>query len=98
MRELLAWHSSTQLAEYARFVDEAQGRLGAGGGQVTADDVLAFQAALNRKLVRVGEQAAPELARLALTLQPAQIDRFADKLAKDQSKARREVLRLAGRD
>lgn len=98
VRELLAWHRSTQLTQYARFVDEAQGRLGGSGGQVTADDVLAFQAAMNQKLVRVGEQAAPEMARLALTLQPAQIDRFADKLAKDQSKARRELLRFAGRE
>jgi hypothetical protein len=53
---------------------------------------------MNDKLMRVGEQAAPELARLALTLQPAQVDRFAGKLARDNAKARREFVKTAGRE
>jgi hypothetical protein len=93
--ELLAWHRSTQLHAYARFLDDTERKVG--NGRVGADDVLAFQQAMHEKLMRVGEQAAPELARLALTLTPAQVDHFADKLAKDDAKTRRELLKLAGR-
>ena len=96
VRELLGWHRSTQLRAYARLLDDGE-RL-VGNGRVTADEVLAFQQAMNDKLMRVGEQAAPELARLALTLQPAQVDRFAGKLARDNAKARREFVKTAGRE
>jgi hypothetical protein len=94
VRELMGWHRQTQLAQYARFVDEAQRKL---DGPVSAADVLAVQEAINLKLARLGEQAAPELARLALTLRPEQLTHFADKLARDTAKARRELVRSAGR-
>ena len=96
VRELLGWHRSTQLRAYARLLDDGERQVG--NGRVTADEVLAFQQAMNDKLMRVGEQAAPELARLALTLQPAQVDRFAGKLARDNAKARREFVKTAGRE
>jgi hypothetical protein len=93
--ELLAWHRSTQLQAYAGFLDDTERKVG--NGRVGSDDVLAFQQAMNEKLMRVGEQAAPELARLALTLTPAQVDRLADKLAEDGAKARGEFVEIAGR-
>jgi hypothetical protein len=96
VRELLSWHRSTQLHAYARFLDDTERKVG--NGSLTADDVLVFQQAMNEKMMKVGEQAAPELARLALTLQPAQVDHLANKLAKDTSKARREFLKLAGKE
>lgn len=96
VRELLRWHRSTQLQAYARFLDDTERKVG--NGSVTADDVLAFQQAMNEKMLKIGEQAAPELVRLALTLQPAQVDHFADKLAKDSSKARREFMKIAGKE
>lgn len=96
VRELMSWHRSTQLHAYARFLDDTERKVGS--GSVTADDVLAFQQAMNEKMMKIGEQAAPELARLALTLQPAQVDHFADKLARDSSKARREFMKIAGKE
>lgn len=95
-RELLGWHRGTQLRAYARLLDDTERKIG--NGRVTADDVLAFQQTMSDKLMRIGEQAAPDLARLALTLQPAQVDHLAGKVARDSAKARREFVKTAGRD
>lgn len=91
VRELLRWHRQTQLAGYVELLQRAQARV---GGKVTAEEVLAFQREVNARLLMVGERAAPELAPLALRLQPAQVDRFAAKLADSNAKARRELARL----
>lgn len=88
VRGLLAWHRQTQLRGYAELIDSAGKRLDANVG---ADEILALNIEMNRRLVMVGEQAAPDLAALALTLQPAQLDRFARKLAEDNEKTRREA-------
>jgi hypothetical protein len=93
-RELLAWHRSTQLQAYARVLDDTERKIGS--GRVGAEDVLAFQQTVTEQLMRVGEQAAPDLAGLALTLTPAQVDHLAAKLAKDRAEARREFLKIAG--
>jgi hypothetical protein len=95
---LLAWHRATQLSDYAQLIGEARARIdGRAGGEVSGDEVIAFNRALNARLIAVGNKAAPDVARLALTLTPAQIDRFAGKLADDTSKARRELIRFAGK-
>jgi hypothetical protein len=87
------WHRSTQLAAYVRLLDDAQRKV---AGPVTAADVREFNAGMRRALLAIGEQAAPDLAKLALTLKPAQVERLAEKLARDTSKARRELVRFAG--
>lgn len=94
-RELLAWHRATQLPEYAQFLRDAEKRL---RGQVTADEMLALYLRANRALLALGEHAAPDLARLALTLKPVQIEHLERKLAENTSKARRELAGLAGRE
>jgi hypothetical protein len=91
--ELHRWHRSTQLTGYVQLLNDAQSKV---GGQVTAADVRAFSADVNRSLAAIGEQAAPDLARLALTLKPQQVDRLQQRLASDTSKARRELVRFAG--
>jgi DNA-binding MarR family transcriptional regulator len=90
---LHCWHRRTQLPGYAQLLGDAQRKV---AGPVTAADVLAFNAGMRRALSAIGEHAAPDLAALALTLKPAQLDRLADKLARDTSKARRELVRFAG--
>jgi hypothetical protein len=76
-----------------QLLDEAQKKV---AGPVTPADVREFNAGMRRALMAIGEQAAPDLARLALTLKPAQVDRLAERLARDTSKARRELVRYAG--
>lgn len=87
------WHRGTQLAAYVQLLNDAQSKV---AGPVTAADVREFSAGVNRALAAIGEQAAPDLAKLALMLKPEQIDRLAEKLANDTSKARRELVRFAG--
>jgi hypothetical protein len=87
------WHRATQLPGYVQLLDDAQRRV---AGPLSAADVLAFNAGMRQALAAIGEQAAPDLAALALTLKPAQVDRLSERLASDTSKARRELVRFAG--
>jgi hypothetical protein len=93
VRALLAWHRSTQLADYARLIDTAQAQLDA---PLSADDVLAIQAQVNERMMVVAKQAAPELAQLARTLTPEQLDHFSSKLARDNAKLRRQTVQAGG--
>jgi len=85
------WHRGTQLPGYAKLLGDAQRKL---SGQVTAAEVREFNAGIRRALIAIGEQTAPDLAALALTLKPAQLDRMAGKLARDTVKARAELVSL----
>jgi hypothetical protein len=92
---LIAWHRATQLRDYAQLIETTRQRL---DGPVSADDVLAFNKAINARLAALGERAAPDLAQLALMLTPEQITRMQRKLASDNSKARRELVQFAGKE
>jgi hypothetical protein len=96
VQQLLAWHRATQLPAYAQLLNEVQQQIEQ--GQVSPEQLLALYGRMTSYLAAVGEQSAPELAQLALTLSPAQIDHFAQKLDQDTSKARRELVRFAGRE
>jgi Family of unknown function (DUF6279) len=91
--ELHRWHRQTQLDAMAQLLRGMRGKL---GGEASAADVQAIYAEFNATMATLGERAAPDLAALALTLAPAQIDRLRGKLADDSSKARRELVRFAG--
>src|SRR5215207_4525729 len=92
---LLAWHRSTQLRDYAAFIDRARAKV---AGQVTAADVMEFNQELNARMMTAGDKAAPDIAHVALTLTPEQIDRAAKKMANDANKARRELARFADKE
>jgi hypothetical protein len=87
---LLAWHRSTQLRDYATFIDKTRAKLGA---PMTAADVMEFNQQVTARMMTAGDKAAPDIAQLALTLAPEQIDRAAKKIASDATKARREFVR-----
>ena len=88
---LLAWHRTTQLRDYVAFIDKMRAKL---GGRVTAADVMEFNQQLNARMMTAADKAAPDIAHLALSLSPEQIDRAAKKIANDATKARREFVRL----
>lgn len=92
---LLDWHRSTQLRGYAAVVESARAKL---AGPVTAADVLAFNGAVNARLAALGERAAPDLAQLALTLKPAQLDRASRELGSDIAKSRRKLTKVAAKE
>lgn len=91
---LVAWHRSTQLRDYAALLETTRRKL---VEPVSAADVLEFNRAVNVRLAALGERAAPDLAQLALTLTPEQLTRLERKLASDNAKARRELVRFAGK-
>lgn len=86
---LVAWHRSTQLRDYVQLTEEARRKV-AGPGPITPQDVLAFNDAINARLAVIGERAAPDLARLALTLTPEQVERLQRKFADEAAKEARE--------
>lgn len=87
---LLAWHRSTQLPDYVAFIDKMRAKV---AGPVTAGDVLEFNKQLTARMMIAGDKAAPDIAHLALTLSPEQINHAAKKVAADSTKARREFVR-----
>jgi hypothetical protein len=95
MDSLLVWHRSTQLRDYASFIETARARL---DGPVTADDVVAFNLELNTKLLALGDRLAPDLAQLALSLKPEQIDRLAKRFEESASKARKSLVQTSARE
>jgi hypothetical protein len=92
---LMSWHRATQLRDYARLIESERQRL---EGKVTAADVLAFNRAINDRLLALGDRAAPDLARLALALAPEQLARMQRKIEGDNVKARRELVQAKERE
>jgi len=84
---LLAWHRSTQLQDYSALLGEIRTKL---KGPVTPSDVADFQRKIERRLIALGERAAPEIARLALTLGPDQIARVRRELDDDNERFRKK--------
>lgn len=85
--QFLAWHRGSQLRDYAALIAQARAAV---EREVTPAEVLALNRELNARLARLGEAAAPDLAALALTLRPAQIERLREKLAENNQEWRRE--------
>ena len=93
LRTLHRWHRQNELAEYAQFLAAAEQRLHASLG---AEEVLSLHAGITQRLLRLGDRAAPDLARLAATLSDKQIDHFARELAQNNADLRREFAKFDG--
>ncbi len=87
---LMAWHRATQLQDYAAFVQRTRTQI---DGDVTPAEVVEFNQGVNVRLVALGDKAAPDVAALALSLSPQQIDQIESKLRDDNVKARKENAR-----
>lgn len=87
---LFAWHRKTQLPEYAQLLSQVQQRLQ--HGQTSQADVLADITTIKKRTAIVLEQSLPELADLALSLQPEQIAYLERKFASNNDKYRKEYL------
>jgi len=88
---LLAWHRQTQLPQYAQLLQRAQGTF---NGAVSAEYLLALRAEIDQLLLVLAERAAPEIAALALTLTPEQIDHGERRLTEQAAKAQRELAQV----
>jgi phosphatidate phosphatase PAH1 len=86
---LFAWHRKTQLQEYVRLISRMQRRDLA---TVTKADLLNDYNEGKKSVITITDRVAPDLADLALTLKPDQIDNIEKKLAKGNDKFRKDYL------
>jgi len=88
--ELFAWHRQTQLPEYAALLRGFENRV---RQDVTVADVGNEIASIRKLVPPMTERAAPALARLALSLTPAQLELLKQKIASKNTDYRKEHLR-----
>jgi hypothetical protein len=89
IRQLLAWHRATQLLDYAQLLTEARRQL---AGDVTPAQVQTGYEAVKQRTRRAIEHALPDLADLALSLQPQQIAHIEKKFEDNNDKYRKDYL------
>jgi hypothetical protein len=87
--DLFAWHRTTQLDSYIRNLQRAQQRIQSPVDQATLSTELD---ALRRHLHLLAEQALPQLAALALSLESHQIAHIEQKFASNNDDYRKEHL------
>jgi len=83
---LQRWHRASELPRYAEFLR----RVAAEPAPVSEATVAGWRAELARAWEPIARRAAPDLAALALTLRPEQIDRLARRFAERNDELRRE--------
>ena len=86
---LHAWHRQTQMPRYAQLIETAVGRL---DSPLEASDLGAWRSQMFSLWQAPAERLAPDLADLALSLRPAQIDRLERRLADSTAELRRKTL------
>ncbi|HEY8099287.1 MAG TPA: DUF6279 family lipoprotein [Burkholderiaceae bacterium] len=84
-----AWHRKTQLNDYVNLLTQEQKRL---QHQVTQAELLTEYEGLRMRAVVLIDKALPELADLALSLQPSQIEHIQKKFASNNETYRKDYL------
>jgi hypothetical protein len=87
---LHAWHRSTQLDDYAGLLREVQRAVAA--GDVDEARIRGWRLAMFDRWKPIADRAAPAVAEVAVTLEPAQLQRLRDEMERDNEKIRREWL------
>ena len=77
------WHRATQLEDYAALLARARGESAAGG--LDADRICRWAMDVRGRAAPLLDRLAAPVAQIAVTLTPAQIDRLAKRLAKDDA-------------
>jgi len=83
------WHRQTQLPIYTAFLGDVQARL---HGPVEAADIGRWREAVHAAWTPLAERMAPDVATLALTLQPRQIEQLARRFRESNRDERRKLL------
>lgn len=87
---LFQWHRSTQLRDYAGLLAKMQRQLG--DGNVTQDELLSDYRDIKARTELLAYKALPQLADLAMSIKPDQIDQMEKKFAKNNDKFRKEFM------
>jgi hypothetical protein len=88
--ELLAWHRRTQLDDYIELLRSVQKRVAA--GNVTEADIQGWREEAFARIEPIADEAAPDVADVALTLTAAQIASIKAEFAEDNEKLRKEWM------
>jgi hypothetical protein len=88
--ELFRWHRKTQLQDYIQLLQRAQTQL---KGEVTPAQLKANYDDIRTRTQTLLLKAAPDIADLALTLKPGQLEQMEKKFAKNNAKFRKENMR-----
>ena len=87
---LLQWHRSTQLRDYAGLLSKMQRQLG--DGSVTQDELLSDYRDIKARTELLAFKALPQLADLAMSIKPDQIAQMEKKFAKNNDKFRKDFM------
>ncbi len=85
MKQLLAWHRSTQLPDYATFAAQLQKRADA---DITVAEVATVEKQFKTRAETTIEHAIPDLADLALVLKPENVKAMQEKFVENDKKFR----------
>jgi hypothetical protein len=88
--KLFQWHRSTQLRDYAGLLANMQRQLG--DGNVTETELLADYRDVKARTELLAFKALPELADLAMSIKPDQIERMEKKFAKNNEDFRKKFM------
>ncbi|HEV7817268.1 MAG TPA: DUF6279 family lipoprotein [Janthinobacterium sp.] len=89
--ELFQWHRNTQLRDYSQLLMKAQNQLQS--NKVTQADLLADYGEVKSRTQSLLLKAVPELADLALSLKPEQINQMEKKFASNNDDFRKKNMR-----
>lgn len=95
LADLQAWHRTRELPRYRDLLQSLE-RLTS--TEPDASQLCSLLSPARERLQALAEQSAPMIARLALSLSPAQMDHLAKKLAKNEAKLRSEWVALSPAD
>jgi len=90
--QLFNWHRKTQLRDYVQFLGTAQRQL---AGTVTMADLKADYRDIKTRTELLAFKALPELADLALSMKPEQINKMEQKFAKNNETYRKKFVQIS---
>ncbi|WP_431475988.1 DUF6279 family lipoprotein [Massilia eburnea] len=93
--EFFRWHRKTQLQDYVQFLQKAQRQL---RGSPTQADVMADYVDIRDRTEALLLRSAPDIAELALSLKPDQLEGMEKKFAKNNAKFRKENMKGDAQD
>lgn len=84
------WHRRTQLDDYVALLRDVQRH--AAAGTIDEARIRRWRLEVFKRFEPIAERAAPAVAEVATTLEPAQLARMKDEIARDNDKLRREWM------
>jgi hypothetical protein len=87
---LFQWHRTTQLRDYAGLLAKMQRQLA--DGNVTQDELLSDYRDIKARTELLAFKALPQLADLAMSIKPDQIEQMEKKFAKNNDKFRHDFM------